>query len=393
MTRKAKFRNKSKKVRYITIGLILALVLLGMFWFKAKSLQNQKAKTVGYRIAKVTEGKIASATLLSGNIKAQSEQYIYYDATKGTDPRVTVTVGQQVSMGEQVVQYDTTAAQATYDQAVRNLNKIGRQITSLRTTGVAAPPETSVDATTGEATTAGVATQGTYQEQLQSLYDAQADAQGAVDKAQIALNNTSALSEVNGTVVAVNQNIDPTGKANQAMVHITSEGKLEIEGKLTEFDLANIKVDQAIKIKSKVYPDQTWDGKITYISNYPNQPEANASNASSGSSASSYDYKAEISSDLGDLKQGFAVSVEVVNDHQSLLVPVSAVTSSKDKSYVWVYDKSNSRVLKKEVSLGHADAKSQEVAAGLDKDQEIITNPDKALKEGKKIDKPTVEKG
>lgn len=394
MTRKSK-RIQGKK-KWFALGGAAAVILLGLLWWKSQSLQGTKASSQTYTISKVTEGKVASSTLLSGSIKAQSEQYVYFDATKGSNPTVTVNVGDQVSMGQQVVQYDTTAAQAAYDQAVRNYNKIGRQITSLKTTGVASAPETSVDESTGQTTTSGITTQGTYQEQLQALYDAQADAQGEVDKAQIALNNTSALSEVNGTVVEINNNIDPTGKSNQAMVHITSEGKLEVEGTLTEYDLANIKVDQAVKIKSKVYPDKEWDGKITYISNYPSQSAtaatADATASSSTSSSPSYEYKAELTSDLGDLKQGFTVSVEVVNDQQSLVVPVSALVSKGDKNYVWLYDKSNSRVLRKEVTAGDADAKLQEILTGLEKDQEIITNPDNNLKEGKKIDKPQEEK-
>ena len=45
--------------------------------------------------------------------------------------------------------------------------------------------------------------------------------------------------------------------------------------------------------------------------------------------------------------------------------------------------------MKKEVAVGNADAKLQEISSGLDKGQTIISNPDKNLKEGKKIDKPS----
>ena len=93
--------------------------------------------------------------------------------------------------------------------------------------------------------------------------------------------------------------------------------------------------------------------------------------------------------DIGDVKQGVTVSVEVVKGNKSLVSPNSALVTKDNKNYVWVYDKTNSKVLKKEVAVGNADAKSQEISSGLDKGQTIISNPDKNLKEGKKIEKPS----
>ena len=179
--------------------------------------------------------------------------------------------------------------------------------------------------------------------------------------------------------------IDPSGKTTQALVHVTSQGQLQIEGTLTEYDLATLKEGQAVKITSKVYPDKSWTGRISYISNYPNQTTATTTGTST---AASYTYRVDFTSDAQPLKQGFNVSVEVVNDKQTLLVPVTAIVSKGDKNYVWVYDSNNHRVLKKAVTLGDADAKWQEVATGLSKDQKVITNPTSSLKEGQRIATP-----
>src|SRR3712207_6857689 len=102
------------------------------------------------------------------------------------------------------------------------------------------------------------------------------------------------------------------------LVHVATEGKLQVKGTLTEYDLANIKVGQAVKIKSKVYADQEWTGKISYVSNYPTDANAGGSAAggsgSSSSTGATYDYKIDITSPLNQLKQGFTVSVEVINE-------------------------------------------------------------------------------
>ena len=93
--------------------------------------------------------------------------------------------------------------------------------------------------------------------------------------------------------------------------------------------------------------------KISYISNYPNRDQSSQSQAadSSGSGSSSnsaaYNYKVDLTSDIGDLKQGFTVSVEVVNGNKSLVIPNSALVTKTIKTMSGFYDKTNSKVLKK----------------------------------------------
>ncbi|MGC4439643.1 efflux RND transporter periplasmic adaptor subunit, partial [Streptococcus suis] len=174
------------------------------------------------------------------------------------------------------VQYDTTTAQAAYDTAVRNLNKIGRQINYLKTYGVApATTQTTDTESSGEGAAAVQQSQqqtaqdkASYNQQLQDLNDNYADAQAEVNKAQAALNETVVTSRVSGTVVEVNNDIDPSSKENKTLVHIATEGELQIQGNLSEYDLSTVKVGQAVTIKSKVYTDKTWQGTISYISNY-----------------------------------------------------------------------------------------------------------------------------
>ena len=64
--------------------------------------------------------------------------------------------------------------------------------------------------------------------------------------------------------------------------------------------------------------------------------------------------------------------------------------TAKGKNYVWRYDKLSHKVSKQEVSLGRADANSQEILNGLSKGDRFIANPDKALKEGDKLSKDEV---
>ncbi|GAA0061200.1 efflux RND transporter periplasmic adaptor subunit [Streptococcus canis] len=375
MSRKGK-TYMSKKTKGIIAGTAaLTLVLIGgMLWKQQQDSLPTSATKDPYLAVNVTEGSIASSTLLSGTVKALSEEYIYFDASKGADATVTVKVGDQVTQGQQLVQYSTTTPQAAYDAAVRNLNKIGRQINHLKTYGVpAATTETSKDEETGQETTTTIQPSAqqnaSYTQQLQDLNDAYADAQAEVNKAQVALNDTVIVSGVSGTVVEVNHDIDPSSKNSQTF----------------------IKVGQPVKIKSKVYSDQEWTGKISYVSNYPTEASAGTGalaggNGSSGGAGATYDYKIDITSPLNQLKQGFTVSVEVVNEAKYALVPVAAVINKDKKHYVWVYDDATAKAKKVEVTLGNADAEQQEVSKGLKIGDIVIANPDKNIKEGEKLE-------
>lgn len=361
-------------------------------------VQQSKAKAVNaevsYKAVKVTEGTVSSTTLLTGQVKALQEQYVYFDSSKGSSAKAAVAVGDQITTGQQLVQYDSTTAQATYDTAVRGLNKVGRQIDHLKKYGNLPTTSTTTDDETGEEKT--VTQQPTaqqtadYNQQLQDLNDAYADAQAEVNKAQQALNETIITSDVSGTVVEVNNDIDPASKNSQTLVHVATEGQLQVKGTLTEYDLANIKTGQNVKIKSKVYPDKEWTGTISYISNYPNQTASSESNGSSNSAAS-YDYKIDLTGDTANLQQGFTVSVEVVNENKNKLVPVDALVSEGDKKFVWVYDKATKKISKVEVAVGNADASQQEILSGLEVGQTVISNPEKSMKNGEKVDKVTTE--
>lgn len=374
--------NKKKLLVVVAVGFVLSI---GTISYLSAGESSSKEESLPYTIATIKDGTIASSTLLSGTVKALSEQYVYYDASRGKSAVPTVAVGNYVYVGQQLVQYSTTDAQAAYDEAIRNLNKAGREINHLTTYGV--PQADTMDSLSGEQTGTSQLN-ADYNTQLQNLYDAYATAEAQVTKAQAVLNDTVILSNVDGTVVAVENNIDTGSKESQVLVHVTSEGQLQVEGNLTEYDLANIREGQAVKIKSKVYPDKVWEGIITSISNYPSKETSNTSG--SNNLGASYPYKAKINGDLGELKQGFSVSVEVVNDSKGTLVPTSAVIQEGEKSFVWTFDKKTKKVNKVQVMVGSADALNQEIKSGLKANHVVIVTPDDQLKEGLVIEE-TIE--
>ncbi|NQK16820.1 efflux RND transporter periplasmic adaptor subunit [Streptococcus suis] len=374
--------KKAKIALFGGLGVVAVALVGGALIFSnmltSPSSSEDVAMSMTYTVAK--EGSIASSTLLTGTITAADEQYVYYDPSKGDLSEVLVAPGAKVEVGTPLIRYDATELQSALDTAVRGRDKIGRQIADLRTNGQTV--QTTGDAETDAAATATA--QRSVDMQLADLNDSYADAQAAVDKAYTTLTEATVTSTVAGTVVEVNKAVSKNSTSSQTVVHIVNQGSLQVTGSLTEYDLANIAVDQEVKLTSKVYPDKTWTGKITYISNYPSSNQAGATTTGTGGSGAKYPFKAALTSELGELKQGFSVNIEVVNTSKNILIPVSAVVPEEDKNYVWTLV--DGKAKKVEVTLGNADALNQEVTAGIAAGDKVITIPTPNLEDGKEVE-------
>ena len=387
-----KRKSKAKKWPLFTaIGVASVLVVGAAAVLLLRQPNQDAAKDETAKIVLAKEGSVASSVLLSGTVTAQNEQYIYYDASKGDLDEVLVSVGDQVSEGQALVKYSSTEAQAAYDAASRAVAKANRHINELnesRNTAAATPslPQAGLEGATGQAPaqSSGSAT-AAIDSQISDARDVRADAEAQLEKAQAQLNAATVLSTVEGTVVEVNRNVSksPTGNS-QVLVHIVSNDNLQVKGELSEYNLANLSVGQEVTFTSKVYPDKTWNGKISYISNYPkNNSEASSSLAASNT-GSKYPYTVDVTSEIGDLKQGFTVSVEVKSTSKALIVPITSVVMEEDKNYVWILDE-NQKAKKVEVGLGNADAENQEITSGLTDGAKVISNPTASLQEGKEV--------
>lgn len=387
-----KRKSKAKKWPLFTAIGVASVLVVGAAAVLLLRQPNQAAtKDETAKITLAKEGSVASSVLLSGTVTAQNEQYVYYDASKGDLDEVLVSVGDKVSEGQALVKYSSTEAQAAYDAASRAIAKADRHINELyqaRNNAEATPAipqaglEGSVDGAQAQTSGSSVSS---IDSQISDARDTRADAVAQQEKALAQLNATTVLSTVEGTVVEVNRNVskNPTGNS-QVLVHIVSNDNLQVKGELSEYNLANLSVGQEVTFTTKVYPDKTWTGKISYISNYPKNNSESNSSQSGSNSGSKYPFTIDVTSEVGDLKQGFTVSIEVKNNSKALIVPITSVVMEEDKNYVWILDE-NKKAKKVEVGLGNADAENQEITSGLTDGTKVISNPTASLQEGKEV--------
>lgn len=386
-----KRNKKAKKWQlYTAIGVASAIVIgaAGILIFRQPSQSAVKEETSHIVTAK--EGSVASSVLLSGTVTAKNEQYVYFDASKGDLDEILVSVGDKVEEGQALVKYSSADAQAAYDAANRAVAKADRHIEELnkaRENASAAPtsPQVPTEAGLPEQAQAATSSVSSIDSQISDAKDNRADAVAQLNKAQAQLDAATVLSTLEGTVVEVNRNVSksPTGNS-QVVVHIVSNENLQVKGELSEYNLANLSVGQEVTFTSKVYQDKSWTGKISYISDYPKNNGEAANAALGGNTGSKYPYTVDVTSDIGELKQGFSVSVEVKNKSKAILVPLTSVVTENDKNYVWLLD-DQKKAKKVEVNLGNADADNQEITSGLTDGAKVISNPTSSLEEGKEV--------
>lgn len=386
-----KRNKKAKKWQLFTaIGVASAIVIsaTAIMIFRQPSQSAVKEETSHIVTAK--EGSVASSVLLSGTVTAKNEQYVYFDASKGDLDEILVSVGDKVEEGQALVKYSSADAQAAYDAADRAVAKADRHIEELnkaRENASAAPasPQVPTEAGLPEQAQAATSSVSSIDSQISDAKDNRADAVAQLNKAQAQLDAATVLSTLEGTVVEVNRNVSksPTGNS-QVVVHVVSNENLQVKGELSEYNLANLSVGQEVTFTSKVYQDKSWTGKISYISDYPKNNGEAANAALGGNTGSKYPYTVDVTSDIGELKQGFSVSVEVKNKSKAILVPLTSVVTENDKNYVWIVD-DQKKAKKVEVTLGNADADNQEITSGVTDGAKVISNPTSSLEEGKEV--------
>lgn len=386
--------KRTKKVKkwqlFTAIGVASAIVIgaVAIMIFRQPSHSVVQDETSHIVVAK--EGSVASSVLLSGTVTAKNEQYVYFDASKGDLDEILVSVGDKVEEGQALVKYSSADAQAAYDAASRAVAKADRHIEELnkaRENASAAPvsPQVPTEAGLTEQAQAATSSVSSIDSQISDAKDNRADAVAQLNKAQAQLDAATVLSTLEGTVVEVNRNVSksPTGNS-QVVVHVVSNENLQVKGELSEYNLANLSVGQEVTFTSKVYQDKSWTGKISYISDYPKNNGEAANAALGGNTGSKYPYTVDVTSDIGELKQGFSVSVEVKNKSKAILVPLASVVTENDKNYVWLVD-DQKKAKKVEVTLGNADADNQEITSGLTDGAKVISNPTSSLEEGKEV--------
>ncbi len=393
---------------------IIALAGVGGLIAASSAKRNNKSTEV--RIEAVQKRDLVASVTASGQVRPQTKVDVASDLS-GKITKLAVKEGQMVSAGQFLLQIDPTnyqaavqrfeaviassraqlaQAQASLDQAKRAYDRSA----SMKK----ANPQLVSDADVEQLRTAVDVNAATVEAAKHAVDQAQAslsDAKSSLDKttiyAPMAGRITRLVVEQGETAVPGTFNKDAA-----TLLTISNMSVLETRVKVDETDVARIKLGDSAQVQIDAFPDTTFIGKVTKISN----SSVKAANAATDQ-AVDYEVTIQLMNAPNDTRPDFSATAKVITDKrtQVLSVPIIALTvrenealtkgdtavglgkakpakeiGKKDVEGVFVVGTDN-KVTFRPVKVGIAGEKHFEIVDGLKDGEKIVAGTYQAIRE------------
>ena len=404
----------SKRVKWtVAGGVLLVIVAIG-----GLTAAKGKNKAVEVRTEQVDARDLVSSVTASGQVRPQTKVDLSSDIT-GKIVKLAVKEGQMVTKGQFLLQIDAQQAEAAVERmqasvasaraqlAQQNANLQQAQMSYERMNKMKkANPQLISDE---------------QMEQLRTTVDvnkAQFDAsKHSVDQstallrdAQSALGKTSIYAPMSGRVtrlVVENGETAIQGTMNKdaaTLLTIADMSVLETRVKVDETDVARISVGDSAVIQIDAFPDTTFIGRVTKISN---SAVKGATATQGADQAVDYEVTIQLVNTPTETRPDFSATAKIITDtrKQVLSIPIIALTvrenealtkgdtavglgkarpkkevGKKDVEGVFVVAKDN-KVTFRPVKVGIAGEKHFEVLSGLKAGDKIVAGTYQAIRE------------
>jgi HlyD family secretion protein len=268
MTKKAKIIAGS--VAVVLVGSIVAF-----------SATKKGTKAVEVRVEKVEKRDLTASVTASGQVRPQTKVDVASDIT-GKIVQLAVREGQMVSKGQFLLEIDAQQAEAAVDRATAGLqsakaseiqaraNMQNSQRSFERSADIKKKnPELVSDEQLDQLRTAAEVAKAVYEASTHQVGQAEA----SLRDARQALGKTKLFAPMPGRVTRLNVEAGETaimGTLNKdaaTLLTISDMSVLETRVKVDETDVARIHIGDPAEIQIDAFPDTTFAGKVTKISN------------------------------------------------------------------------------------------------------------------------------
>ncbi|MEO5814006.1 MAG: efflux RND transporter periplasmic adaptor subunit [Gemmatimonadaceae bacterium] len=404
----------SKRVKLSVFGGVI-IILAAIGGLTAAKRGN---KAVEVRIEDVQNRDLVASVTASGQVRPQTKVDLSSDIT-GKIVKLAVKEGQMVTKGQFLLQIDAQQAQAAVERMQASVASARAQLAQQNASLQQA--QMSYDRMNKMKKSSPLLISDEQMEQLRTTVDvnkAQYDAsKHSVDQssallrdAQSALGKTSIYAPMSGRVtrlVVENGETAIQGTMNKdaaTLLTIADMSVLETRVKVDETDVARIKLGDAAIIQIDAFPDTTFNGKVTKISN----SAVKSATASQGADqAVDYEVTIQLVDTPPETRPDFSATAKIITDtrKQVLSIPIIALTvrenesltkgdtavglgkarpkkevGKKDVEGVFVVGKNN-RVTFVPVKVGIAGEKHFEVLSGLKAGDKIVAGTYQAIRE------------
>jgi HlyD family secretion protein len=403
--------GKKAKIATGVVVLVLAASVVAM------SAAKRGNKAVEVRMETVQKRDLVASVTASGQVRPQTKVDVASDVS-GKIMKLSVKEGQMVSAGQFLLQIDPSQPQAAVERAQASVASakaaLAQQVANLEQ----AQRAYDRSATMKKQNPTLIADEQV--EQLKTALDVNAAmveaGKHAVDQAVAGLNDakssldkTTIYAPMSGRVtrLAVEQGETAVpgtfNKDAATLLTISDMSVLETRVKVDETDVARIKVGDSAQVQIDAFPDTTFIGKVTRISN----SSVKSTTATSSDQAVDYEVTIQLLNAPADTRPDFSATAKVITDKRVgvLSVPIIALTvrenqavqsgdtavglgktkaakdfAKKDVEGVFVVGTDN-KVTFRPVKVGIAGEKHFEVTSGLKDGEKIVAGTYQAIRD------------
>jgi len=394
-------------------------VILGVGAFVAITAAKRNTKGTEVRMETVQKRDLVASVTASGQVQPQTKVDVAADIS-GRIVRLAVKEGQTVTKGQFLLEIDPSQYIAAVQRSEAALSASKAQEAQAKANFIQAQRNYQRSAEIKKANAQLVSdeqleqlkTQAEVQEALQEAATHQVEQAAAqLNDAKSSLAKTTILAPMSGRVtrLAVEQGETAVpgtfNKDAATLLTIADMSVLETKVKVDETDVARIEVGDSAIVQIDAFPDTTFLGRVTKISN-----SSVKAAAASGSADQAVDYEVTIQlvNPPKDTRPDFSATAKVVTDARTraLSIPIIALTvrenekldnadtaaialgkstnakqvGKKDVEGVFVVGTDN-KVTFRPVKVGIAGEKYFEVLSGLKEGEKIVGGTYQAIRE------------
>jgi HlyD family secretion protein len=394
-------------------GVALVIILIG-----GLTAAKSSKKAVEVRTEQVQKRDLVASVTASGQVRPQTKVDLSADIT-GKIVKLSVKEGQMVTKGQFLLQIDAQQAEAGVQRMEASLASSRAQMAQAQANLLQA--QRSLERTAQIKKTNPTLISDEQIEQLRTTVDVNKalyeSARHSVDQssaslrdARSSLGKTTIYAPMSGRVTRLNVENGETaiqGTLNKdaaTLLTIADMSVLETKVKVDETDVARISLGDSAVIQIDAFPDTTFLGKVTKISNSAVKAAATQQNTDQ---AVDYEVTIQLLNTPSETRPDFSATAKIITDtrKQVLSIPIIALTvrenealtkgdtavglgkpkpkkevGKKDVEGVFVVAADN-KVTFRPVKVGIAGEKHFEVLNGLKAGDKIVAGTYQAIRE------------
>ncbi len=374
--------------KLLILGAIVIVLAIAIF-LRLKNLSP--VEEISIELA--TKQLVKSSVLASGKLSHEDEVLLSTEVI-GRVTALYVEEGDRVNQGQVLLQIDDEQPTALVQQqrASVAMQKIALDSSKLRRAniqlswerkqqmhnrGLLEGGDNAFEAATNELELAKL--------DVDSRAASLAQAEAFLEEAEKNLRKTRVLSPINGVVTSLDIKVgemaisSTTNIPGSALMTIADPASIYSEVNVDEADIANIHLGQRASIVAIANQEQPLEGEVREI--------AITAKQETGSQSLTFAVELNITErGTVELRPGMSVRAEIFtnNAEPTLAVPLQAVLleekgGSSAKIY-YVYTLENDEVVRHDLRLGNSDDVYQIVVDGITEGAQVITGPDRTLR-------------